>query len=106
MSRSIDIRPKARIDIWTRYRRLEQLDSKASAERWYTELIRKIRTLAEDSRLWPEADEAIDIGIDLRCMPYGRGRHKYRVLFTIDGDAVNVLRIRHTAQDAISGEDL
>lgn len=39
-------------------------------------------------------------------MLFDRRRHVYRILFTIDGNTVNVLRIRHAAQDAIMQEDL
>jgi len=46
------------------------------------------------------------LGFDLRMLLYGRGRHVYRILFTIDGDTVNVLRVRHAAQDWLTEDEL
>jgi hypothetical protein len=52
------------------------------------------------------ADEAADLGLDLRELLYGRRRDVYRVLFTIDGQTVNVLRVRHAAQDRLTPRDI
>jgi plasmid stabilization system protein ParE len=43
---------------------------------------------------------------DLRCRPFGRRRQVYRILFEIDGQTVNVLRVLHAAQDCASEDDL
>ncbi len=37
---------------------------------------------------------------------YGRRRSAYRILFTIDGQTVNVLRVRHAAQDRLKPGDV
>ncbi len=62
--------------------------------------------LAKDARSWPEADEAALLELDLRCRTVGRGRHVYRVLFTVDGGTVDVFRIIHAAQDYLTEDDL
>lgn len=106
MSFSVNTRPKAMADVRRITGRISATVSPSSAAKWHDELLQKILTLAEDPRVWPEADEAANLGRDLRMMPYGRGRHKYRVLFTIDGDIVNVLRVLHAAQDYAGEDDL
>ncbi len=62
--------------------------------------------LEDDPHRYPAADEAADLGLDLRELLFGRGRNVYRVLFTIDGETVNVHRVRHAAQDRLQPGDL
>ena len=38
---------------------------------------------------------------EIRQLLYGRGTSVYRVLFTITGDTVSVLHIRHSAQNML-----
>ena len=52
------------------------------------------------------ADEADRLGFDMRVLLYGRGRQVYRILYTIDGNTVNVLRVRHAAQDWLTSDDV
>ena len=73
--------------------------SAQSADRWLTRIRTAVLALAEDADRHPEADEATDLGLDLRCKLFDRRPHVYRILFTVDGDAVNVLRVRHAAED-------
>jgi plasmid stabilization system protein ParE len=68
--------------------------------------MRRIRTLETRPEMWPLADEAATLGFDLRVLLHGRGRHVYRILFTIDGSTVNVLRVRHAAQDWLTEDDV
>ena len=80
---------------------------RAAADRWHTQfLVRVIAALEANPHCYPQADEAADLGIDLRVMPYGRRRQVYRVLFTVEGERVVVHRVRHAAQDRIAGEDV
>ena len=66
----------------------------------------KIRTLANNPERWPLADEAESLNLDLCVVLYGRGRQVYRVLFTIDGDIVNIHRVRRAAQDWLTEADI
>ncbi len=79
--------------------------SLSSAARWHTGVLKTIRSLANSPDRCPQADEATDLGVDLRQLLYGRRPHVYRVLFTIDGQTVNILRVRHAALDRLSPED-
>ena len=71
--------------------------SVVSAEKWYTEVIKKIRTLANHPERFGLDDQSVDLDFELRVMLHGNRRHIYRILFTIDGQEVDVLRIRHAA---------
>lgn len=106
MGKVVDVWPKAQADIRRIVQRINDTVSPLSAARWHERLRAKIATLSKDSRVWPEADEAGSLSIDLRAMLFDRRRHVYRILFTIDGDTVNVLCIRHAAQDALTDDDL
>ena len=93
-------------DIDNHFAFISSLVGPASAARWRDRLIAKVDTLAIDPRRYPLADEATDLGIELREMLFGRQRHVYRILFTIDGQTVNIQRIRHAAQDRLSPDDI
>ena len=81
--------------------------SPAAANRWRMNLLSAvIPKLEADPKRYPQSDDAARLGFDLREMLYGRRRHIYRVLFTIDGNTVNVLRVRHAAQDRLTEDDL
>ncbi len=101
----VKIHPPAQGDMLGVFLRITRTISQASAEKWYSGIIRKIRSLKQLPERCPLADESETLGFDLRMMLYGRGRQIYRILFTIDGDAVNVLRVRHAAQDWLTAED-
>jgi plasmid stabilization system protein ParE len=78
----------------------------ASATKWRNGLMAKVDTLAQNPERYPLADDAADLGLELREMLYGRHRHIYRILFTIDGQTVNIHRVRHAAQDRLSPGDV
>ena len=79
---------------------------KAAAERWREDFLAKVlAALESDPHCYPEADEAGDLGKDLRMMLYGRRRQSYRVLFTVSGNRVTVHRVRHSAQDRLTKDD-
>ena len=98
-------RPRARSDIATTAAWLART-SPTTAARWRTGLLRIVENLETDPNRYPAADEAADLGVDLRELMYRQRRNVYRVLFTIDGQMVNVLRIRHAAQDRLTPEDV
>ena len=63
--------------------------------------------LAFDPHRYPQADEAEELGLDLRELSIGVGRGTaHRVLFTIVGDSVIVQRVRQAAQDRLTDDDL
>jgi plasmid stabilization system protein ParE len=80
--------------------------SAAKAGRWRGGLLRSIENLETAPNRYPAAAEAVDLGLDLREMLFGRGRQVHRVLFTIEGQMVNIHRIRHAAQDRLTSKDI
>jgi hypothetical protein len=69
-------------------------------------MIRIVENLETDPNRYPSADEAADLGVDLRQLLYGRRRNVSRVLFTIEGQTVNILRVRHAAQDLPDSDNI
>jgi plasmid stabilization system protein ParE len=106
VARTVFLRPGAFADVREITRFISGRVSPASATRWHAGIEAAIGRLATEADQWPQADEAADLGIDLREMLHGRQRHVYRVLFTIDGDAVNVHSVRHAAQDRLQPGDI
>jgi plasmid stabilization system protein ParE len=74
--------------------------------RWRTGLFRIVENLETNPNRYAEAEESVDLGLDLRELLYGRRRNIYRILFTIEEQTVNVLRIRHASQDRLSGDEI
>jgi plasmid stabilization system protein ParE len=79
--------------------------SSGAGDRWRRGLLAKIKTLEESPDAWPFADEAAELGLELRELPYGRRRYCHRILFTIDGQVVNIVRVRHSARDRLGPDD-
>jgi plasmid stabilization system protein ParE len=105
MSFQVILRPRARADIAATVAWLAGTNP-AAAARWRTGLLRIIENLETDPNRYAVADKAADLSVDLRQLLYGRRRNVYRVLFTIEGQTVNVLRVRHAAQDRLSPGDV
>jgi plasmid stabilization system protein ParE len=75
--------------------------SREQAERWYRGLLREIATLSRSPGRCPVADESSRFPYELRVLLYGKRRNKYRVIFTIQADAVFVLFVHHSARDEL-----
>ena len=83
----------------------EQHASDAGA-RWYARLLLKIDTLESSPHQCRFADEMDEVDFELRELLFGRQRGIYRILFEIRGRVVYILRIRHSARDTLSAEEL
>ena len=69
------------------------------AEEWHAGLNKAITSLAKNPSLFPVSEEDSEaLGCETRMLLYGRRRGAIRILYTISGDTVWVLRIRHSAQ--------
>jgi toxin ParE1/3/4 len=62
--------------------------------RWFLSLKDEIDSLATFPERCALAPENTKFPFEVRQLLYGRRPHRYRILFTIDGDTVNVLHIR------------
>lgn len=63
--------------------------------RWFLVLDDAIASLAKFPERCPLAPEAARFPFEVRQLLYGRKPHTYRILFTIDGNTVKILHIRH-----------
>ncbi len=106
MPHTLALRPKAEADIRANAAWMARRLSARSAERWLTSMRAAVRSLVDRPELHPEADEAADLGRPLRYKPHGRRPHVFRIVFTINGETVNVLRVLHAAQDRLTEDDL
>lgn len=106
MLRSVRVRPQVVSDLAQITRFIERNVSSAAAIRWRNRVETVIRALSQDADQWPEADEISRVGQNLRCRLFGRRQHVYLVLFTIEDRTVNIIRVRHAAQDRLSEKDL
>lgn len=79
--------------------------SKRMARTWLDRLRTTIRKLADSPNQWPEAEEAEDLGLDLREMLHGRRPHVYRILFTIEGDTIVIHFVRHASRDRLTPDE-
>ena len=81
-------------------------DSPSSALRWIEELERQLLRLKKFPEGHAPARENKNHSVELRQMLYGKGRHQYRIIFTIQNDEVVVLDLRHGAMDSLPPGDL
>jgi plasmid stabilization system protein ParE len=72
--------------------------SPLSAARWLRGLYQTIDTLEQFPTRCGLAPETRYVKEEIRQLLYGRGRHKYRILFTIHRSEVHVLHVRHAAR--------
>lgn len=73
--------------------------SAQQAARWLDSIYPAIERLCENPRLCSVAAEQEQFDGELRQLLFGIGRHPtHRVVFSISGSRVEVLRVRHVAQ--------
>lgn len=86
---------------WSEHRSTEQ------ALRWYVRIGPAIDTLATRPERCPKSPETALLSTGLRQLHFGLGRRAtHRIVFTIIGQEVRVLRIRHAAQQSLTLDDL
>ena len=76
------------------------------ARSWHTGLMNALDSLEANPDRCPLAEEVGELGVELRELLYRRRRTVYRVVFTITGTTVNVIRVRHAAQDRLTDADI
>jgi plasmid stabilization system protein ParE len=82
-----------------------QLAAEAST-RWFAAIWKAVGTLETNAERCSLAVESQDLGLDLRELLFGRRRGRYRILFEIRGNTVYILRVWHSARDALQPENL
>src|SRR5581483_3377002 len=77
--------------------------SKRQADRWYAGLAKAIADLWENPAKHGKSRETARFAHEIRDLLFGLGRRPtHRVVFTIRGEEVLVLTVRHTAQQDLS----
>jgi plasmid stabilization system protein ParE len=97
--------PRAREDAMEAFLWLAERSPDA-ATRWYEGLENAVSSLSKYPKRNPIAEEESDIlGLEIRQKLHGRRRGIYRILFTIEGDTVFLLYVRHSALGKIEPDD-
>lgn len=78
------------------------IKSPAAAERWRTGLEVLIASLSHMPRRYPAAREQDHTTYELRQVIHA----PYRIVYTVTGDLVFILHVRHAARDDMSKEEL
>jgi len=98
MKYRIVILPSAKADIKEVSRWMRQY-SREKAIAWVDGIEEAIRSLDA----FPARCAIVPLGgvfsEEIRQLLYGKGREKYRIIFTIQDDVIFVLRVLHTAQE-------
>jgi plasmid stabilization system protein ParE len=104
---ALSISDPAEQDIESAYVWWRDNRSAEQAERWYRGIREAIRGLREsaDRCHWAREHDLHPAGLRQQLFGIGR-RATHRVVFIIENNQVTVLRVRHSAQDALTLEDL
>ena len=105
MKYRVQLQRLARQDLWAVYRRAASC-APATASRWLDRFERTLQTLDERPDRCPLAHESAKVAVEVRVLLFGRQPNVFRVLFTVDGDAVRVLRIRRAQRRFLSRSEL
>jgi hypothetical protein len=65
-----------------------------------------VQSLEEQPERCGLAPEAEDLGLALRQLLFGKRQGLWRILFTVEGNTVNVLHLRHAAREPLRPGDL
>jgi len=93
----VSVEGPAEQDIEDAYLWLAERDPEA-ADRWFNSIYDRISSLETFPERCPLAPESEFFNCEIRETFHGRRQHKYRVLFTITGDEVHILHVRHSAR--------
>lgn len=108
MKYRIEISSVAEAEADSAFLRLSQVTSPTKASQWYAGLLQAIASLSQMPKRCFLARENEYFSQEIRQLLYGRGRHSYRILFTIlegqEVSTVRILHIRNATQQTI-GED-
>jgi|ERR1043165_8860790 plasmid stabilization system protein ParE len=81
--------------------------SKSQADRWYAGFAKAIADLSENPERHSQSRETDRFTYEIRDLLFGIGRRlTHRAVFTIRGEEVVVLTIRHVAQQDLSPDDI
>lgn len=77
-----------------------------AADRWFDGIYDTIGSLELFPERCPLAPESKSLNAEIREIFHGRRQHKYRILFTVTGNTVHVLHVRHGARLGLGETEL
>lgn len=102
----VRISPSALADAETAYLWIQERDPDM-ADKWFNGLLEAIDSLDRLPARCPVAAESEELGMEIRQLLYGKSkRFRYRILFGISETEVIVYRIRHTARQYLTEDDI
>src|SRR4051794_17613900 len=105
MTYRVIIQPPAEQDIRRAARWIEQRSRSISkALRWTRGIRAKVETLKTQPLRCPIAPDSEAYGEEVRQLLYGKRSSVYRILFTVRGDTIHILAVRHAAQAYLTDE--
>jgi len=105
MTFQIEITPIAEFQIERAYR-WYRTRNPAFADLWFRGLMNAIATLQEKPQRCGFAIEHEIFPEKVHQFLYGKARNRYRVLFTVRGNTVYILYVRHSAQAPLTPDDI
>jgi len=98
---------RARRDIHAAVKWWAENRSRDQAERWFNGIHSAIASLVEDPGRFPLSPETDLLETDIRELHFGvRRKPTHRVVFTVQGDSVIILRVRHHGQQNLTDDDI
>jgi plasmid stabilization system protein ParE len=101
MTYQVIVEPSADQGIREAIRWITRNHSPQAAARWFNGLEKKVATLSRLPFRCPVAVETDKFPEEIREFIHGPRKKKYRILFTVRGNFVHVLYVRHAAQDEL-----
>ena len=93
----VEIHPQALVEIEEAYSWLEN-EAPHYAPTWFNGLFKAIGTLETFPERCPAAPESMLVDSEVLQLLHGRGKMVYRILYTLFGNTVRVLHVRHAAR--------
>jgi plasmid stabilization system protein ParE len=102
MKYEVVVTATARSQLEAAYERWATNRSASQSARWYSKFLDAIAGLSHDPARCPSSPESDRFPFDVRDLYFGVGsRPTHRAVFSIRGQQVLILAIRHLAQDEI-----
>ena len=106
MKYRVELTANAERDVDSALRWFREQHATAASGRWLNAILARVDTLERHPARCRLANEADELGIELRELLFGKRHGTYRILFVIEGQMVNILHIRHASRSAASHQDL
>lgn len=107
MSRRVVITEQTEREIQLAFNWWAEHRSRRQAETWYAGLTKAIAGLSENPERHGRSRESNRFAYEIRDLLFGIGRRPtHRAVFTIRGEEVVVLTVRHVARQELSPDDI